>query len=47
MKPSGSRPRGILLYLAGWIPLFLFCVVLMRQTAAPTLGHALLYTATY
>ena len=47
MKPSGSRLRGILLYLAGWIPLFLFCAVLMRQTAAPTFGHALFYTVTY
>jgi signal transduction histidine kinase len=47
MKPPGSRTRGVLLYLAGWVPLFLFCVALMRQTAAPTFGHALLYTITY
>ena len=47
MTPPRSRARGILLYLASWVPLLLVCVALMRSTEARTVGYALLYAIVY
>lgn len=47
MKPPLTRTQGTLLYIAGWLPLFVLYTVGMRQSSAPNYALALFYAANY
>ncbi len=47
MKAPLTRTQGTLLYVAGWLPLFVLYTVGMRQSSAPNYALAIFYTANY
>lgn len=47
MKPPLTRTQAALLYVAGWLPLFVLYTIGLRQTAAPNYPMAVLYSVTY
>jgi two-component system, LytTR family, sensor kinase len=47
MKPPLTRVQGVLLYLAGWLPLGALYTLGLRQTAAASYPMALLYACSY
>lgn len=47
MNPSRSRTRGVLFYLAGWSPLAVLFMVVMRNTATGDWLTAAIYSLTY